>query len=96
MVVTVSLAFLILTSPSAVYSAAHLWNSTDPLLELMVVFMIYLNHSINGILHYIFGQKFRKEFLALMHCYGNNGLRNSSSSTTMNSVINVTETANPV
>ena len=30
MVVTVSLAFLILTSPSAVYSAADLWNLSHP------------------------------------------------------------------
>ena len=94
MVVSVSLAFLILTSPSAVYSAADLWSFTHPLAELAVVYMIYLNHSINGILYCIFGQKFRKELLTLIHCCGNNKKRDSSRSTTMSSVISVTETRN--
>ena len=96
MVVTVSLAFLILTSPSAVYSAANLWTASYSIGKLLVTSMIYLNHSINGILYCIFGQKFRKELFKLINCCGNNGMNNSFNLTIMTLVPTVTETSNPV
>ena len=66
MVVSVSMAFLILTAPSAVNSAIHYELSNNPFSNLFVVSMHYLNHSINGILYCIFGEKFRNELRKVM------------------------------
>ena len=72
MVVTVSLAFILLTSPRAVDSAIGLSISTHPYGAVCVASMQYLNHSINGILYCILGGKFREELLKIMSCCGNN------------------------
>ena len=61
MVVTVSLAFIILTTPRAVDNALHQYISVKPFGSLFVISMLYFNHSINGILYCIFGEKFRNE-----------------------------------
>ena len=66
MVVTVSLAFIILTSPRAVNSIVNYKSSTNPLNILFVVSMLYLNHSINGILYCIFSEKFPNELGKVM------------------------------
>ena len=73
MVVTVSVTFLILTAPSALYSAlSHVVN-----VDLCRAFMNltqYLNHSINGVLYIIVGSRFRRELLNIFNCkkYHNN------------------------
>ena len=66
MVVTVSLIFIILTSPRTVDNVIKIKFSTTPLHSLLVVSMHYLNHSINGILYCIFGEKFRNELVKVM------------------------------
>ena len=96
MVITVSLAFIILTSPRAVDSALHQYISVNPFGSLFVIIVLYFNHSINGILYCIFGEKFRNELLKTMPCCRKNRMHNRSRSTSMNSVPNVTITANPV
>ena len=59
MVVTVSLSFLILTTPRALDSVKfHI--SVNPFAGLFVITMQYSNHSINGILYCIFGSKLGK------------------------------------
>ena len=80
MVVTVSLAFIILTSPRSVDSAIKFKLSTHPFGSFSIVFMQYLNHSINGILYCIFGQKFRNELSKAMLCFKKNRMKNSSAS----------------
>ena len=94
MFVTVSLAFIILTSPSAVDSAIKLHISADPFGRLVIITLQYLNHSINGILYCIFGSKFREELLKVIPFCRNN--RMYSSSTSINSMTTDTTTANPV
>ena len=94
MVVTVSLAFIILTSPRAVDSALELGISTYPFGGVIVASMQYLNHSINGILYCIFGRKFRHELLKVIPFCRKSTMHSNSSS--MNSVITDTTTANPV
>ena len=67
MVVSVSVTFLILTTPSAV-NMALLPNTIlqDNLVyDLIKNFAQYLNHSINGVLYCIVGSKFRNELLNL-------------------------------
>ena len=66
MVVTVSLAFIILTSPRAMDSAMNYKLSKTPFRLIFIVSMMYLNHSINGILYCIFGEKFRNELRKVM------------------------------
>ena len=71
MVVTVSLAFIILTTPRAVDSAIKFYIYSDPFGNVFLTSMQYLNHSINGILYCILGGKFREELLKIMPCSEN-------------------------
>ena len=68
MVVTVSVTFLILTSPTAVHEAIRNVNdlSENPMYRVFMNFTQYLNHSINGVLYCIVGTKFRKEFFKII------------------------------
>ena len=93
MVVTVSLAFIILTSPRAVDSALEQYISAYPFGRLFVISMQYSNHAINGILYCIFGEKFRNEFLKIMLCCRKETKQNISIS--MNLEFTDTATANP-
>ena len=93
-VVTVSLAFIILTSPRAVDSALEQYISVYPFCRLFVISMQYSNHAINGILYYIFGEKFRNEFLKIMLSCRKETRQNISIS--MNLEFTDTTTANPV
>ena len=92
MVVTVSLAFIILTSPRAVDDAINFQLSSRPFGSLLVITMQYLNHSINGILYCTFGEKFRNELLKILSCCGKKIIKNRS--TAMNSTTTDTITAN--
>ena len=94
MVVTVSLAFIILTSPRTVDSALKQYISGYPFGRLFVISMQYSNHAINGILYCIFGEKFRNEFLKIMFCCRKETRQNISIS--MNLEYTDTTTANPV
>ena len=94
MVVTVSLAFILLTSPRTVDSAIKLYISTHPFGRLVIITLQYLNHGINGILYCLLGGKFREELLKVMSFCRNN--RMHSNSTSSNSVTTDTITANPV
>ena len=90
MVVTVSLAFIILTSPRAVDSALKQYISGYPFGSLFIITMMYINHSINRILYCIFGEKFRNEFLKIMPCCKKKIVRSRSISSSMCSVSTVT------
>ena len=64
MVVTVSVMFLILTAPTAVYAVLYGWYSLAELFPWYRTFMNltqYHNHSINGILYCVVGSRFRTE-----------------------------------
>ena len=68
MVVTVSVTFLLLTAPTAVYNALFRVYSLGSL-PLYVAYMNltqYLNHSINGVLYCIVGSRFRNEMFKLI------------------------------
>ena len=90
MVVSVSLAFIILTSPRVVDNIFRLKFSETPLRNLLADIMQYSNHSINGILYCIFGEKFRNELRKIMQSCR----RSESCSTSMSSVTNDTITTN--
>ena len=68
MVVTVSVTFLILTTPTAVYGALYhvLGLSNNPMYVVFMNFTQYLNHSINGVLYIIVGSRFRKQLLKIL------------------------------
>ena len=62
MLVTISMTFIILTSPIALNSAKIITTDSD--IEIAVIgSMQYLNHSINVLLYCVVGQKFRQELL---------------------------------
>ena len=70
MVVAVSVTFLVLTAPSAVYTASYISRSLGNSLPFYQAFMNltqYLNHSVNGVLYCIVGSKFRRELIKLFH-----------------------------
>ena len=94
MVVSVSLAFIILTTPRAVDSAIKLYISTDPFGRLAIIPMQYLNHSINGILYCLLGGKFREELLTVIFICRNKRMHSGIISN--NSVTIETITANPI
>ena len=65
MVITVSVTFLILTAPTAVFMA--LPNVIQlPFYHVFMNFTQYLNHSINGVLCCIAGSRFRNELLKVL------------------------------
>ena len=69
MVVTVSLAFLILAAPTAVIVLLYRWSSLGKHLSLYRAFVNltqYTNHSINGVLYCIVGSRFRRELLTIL------------------------------
>ena len=68
MVITVSVTFLILTAPTAVYSALSrvVDLANHPVYHLFMNFTQYLNHSINGVLYCIVGSRFRNELLKVL------------------------------
>ena len=70
MVVTVSVTFLLLTSPSALSIPQTNGDrlSNIPLYRAFMNLTQYLNHSINCLLYIIFGSKFRNEFLKIFSC----------------------------
>ena len=66
MVVIVSVTFLILTAPTAVYRAFHgIHLSNSQVYRVLMTVTQYLNHSINGVLYIIVGSKFRMELLKI-------------------------------
>ena len=68
MVVTVSVTFLILTVPTAVYMALpHVIQlPNNPFYHVFMNVTQYLNHSINGVLYCIVGSTFRNELLMIL------------------------------
>ena len=67
MVVTVSITFLLLTTPTAMNMV--LWHniqlSNNKMYRAFMNLTQYLNHSINGVLYIIVGTRFRNELLKL-------------------------------
>ena len=70
-VVTVSLTFIVLTSPVAIEQVIGWKLSPYPLYFIFMISMQYLNHSINGVLYCLVGTKFREELLKLFKCHRN-------------------------
>ena len=68
MVVTVSVTFLLLTSPTAVWHTIPdiIQLKYNPLFHAVMNLGQYLNHSINGVLYTVVGSRFRKELLNLI------------------------------
>ena len=67
MVVTVSVTFLLLTTPTAMdmTHSSQTRLSNNPLYRAFMNLTQYLNHSINGVLDIIVGSRFRKELLKI-------------------------------
>ena len=95
MVVSVSLAYIILTTAPVADSVFRLNFSTTPLHRAVFDIMQYLNHNINGILYCIFGEKFRNE-LRIVMLFCRKKRRSENCSTSMSSVTTTTITTNPL
>ena len=67
MVVTVSVTFLVLTTPTAVeyvHTLSHAARlGSNPVYNVLRYISQYLNHSINGVLYIIVGTRFRNELV---------------------------------
>ena len=61
MLVTISLAFIILTGPVAITLA--ITNAMGPILQAAIVLIRYVNHSINAVLYCASGSRFRAELM---------------------------------
>ena len=68
MVVTVSVTFLILTTPTAINMTQSIETqlANNSLYRAFMNLTQYLNHSINGVLYVIVGTKFRSKLLKLI------------------------------
>ena len=95
MVVTVSLAFIILTSSRVVDNVFRLKITLSHLHNLFTATMMYLNHSINGIPYCIFGEKFRTELGKVMLLCRKKS-RSENCSTNIDSLSTDTTTTNPL
>ena len=82
MVVTVSVTFIILTSPVAIDQVMGRKLTPYPLYYAFMTSMQYLNYSINGILYCIVGTKFREELLYIFKCHWKTSHVNYQGSTT--------------
>ena len=63
--ITVSLTFIILTGPAAIYYSL-VKDSTDPIIYLTLHLPKTLNHGINSVMYCIVGSKFRQELMELI------------------------------
>ena len=66
MVITVSMMFIILTSPVALDNATGSRLASNPLYHVFMIIMQYLNHSINGVLYCVVGSKFRTKLMKIL------------------------------
>ena len=74
--ITVTMAFIILTGPANIVFA--ITSNIHPLLLPFLYLSAALNHSINGLLYCIVGTKFRKELIATLRCIGRKNGANAS------------------
>ena len=77
MLLTVSIAWLVLTGPRSMFSLIWETMSPDPytkavqsLIKTICFMLYYVNHGINFFLYYLTGKKFRKELLEIFNCCG--------------------------
>ena len=67
MLVTVSFAFVVLTGPISI--AYSIMDDPPIMVYGVTVILVYLNHSINGVLYSISGSRFRNELKHLFNCF---------------------------
>ena len=84
MLLTISFAFIILTAPICITYTI----TVDPpvIVYGITVILVYLNHSINGVLYSISGSRFRHELIQLFVCCGTRGTATISRGTTSQSL----------
>ena len=87
MLLTISFAFVILTSPICI---DNLMKDPPRLLYGITVILQYLNHSINGVLYCITGSRFRQELIGLFNVCGT---KTSSATNTHTSCVSSTAMA---
>ena len=68
MLLTVHFAFIILTAPISI--AFSIMDDPPVMAYGVTILLLYLNHSINGVLYSISGSRFRHELKNLFLCYG--------------------------
>ena len=91
MLITVSVAFILLTSPIVVFAAVPYDNRQYPIVFSCFVLLRYVNHSINGVLYCITGSTFRQELILLLSCNCVTRKRKTDSPNTRSNTTNVTE-----
>ena len=96
MVVTVSVAFLLLTGPTAMHGVLHRWYSLGslPLYRTYMNVSQYLNHSINGVLYCVVGSRFRGELFNIFSRKKNLLEISSSNSVNRTSLTNTSASTN--
>ena len=93
MLVTVSVALIVLTSPTAVTFAI----TREPSITLrgIVSILQYLNHSINVVLYCVVGSRFRKELFNAMCCCRKTDLSSSVHNDTVVTSLSSAENQHP-
>ena len=89
MVVTVSVTFILLTSPVAIDQVMGRKLTPYPLYYAFMTSMQYLNHSINGVLYCIVGTKFREELMKIFKCHKKTSGMNYQGSTVNVSIVSM-------
>ena len=96
MLITVSVMFFLLTGPVAI--VYNVVNVAPPYVQITVVLMRYLNHSINGVLYIISGSRFRAELMKTFPfrlCGKQRDLNHSNSTVNSTTISSVSSTASP-
>ena len=66
--ITVSITFLILAGPSAIFYSVTTDVEYNPAVRLLFLIMEAVNHSINSVMYCIVGTRFRQELFELICC----------------------------
>ena len=102
MLLTVSFVFCILITPYAIFFIGkNYWiDLTDmenyarlALAQQCCIFMIMLNHSINFVLYFVSGKRFRNELIRVLLCRKESDLRSTATSMTKASDGNISKSA---
>ena len=92
MLLTVSLAFVVLTGPICIRS---IFRNSRRLFYGITVILQYLNHCINGVLYCISGSRFRQELKDLFRCIRCGKKRTTTSSVTNRNITSISSTVSP-
>ncbi len=93
MLLSVSLAFVALTTPIAILDISDSLESVDfgSTFRMAAIFLSYVQHGCNGFLYCLVGTKFRKEALGVLHLWRKEDSKREHTSSRFTSINSITQ-----